>query len=89
MAEEGSAPSVDQACGGHPSIWLVGVTCALLAGQGVAAVGELPWAVGFITVVPLLLFLSRRRRRLAMLLMLAAVAFDIGYLRHRRLLDPA
>ena len=89
MAQEGSAPSVDYACCGHPSVWLVVLTAALLVGQAVAAVGELPRAVGFITGVPLLLCISRRRRRLAMLLMLAAVAFGIGYVRHRQLLHPA
>jgi competence protein ComEC len=88
MADPGNAPSVERASSGHPSVWLVVMTAALLAGQATASLGEMPWTARFVAVLPLLLGISRRSRRWAILFILAAVAFAIGYARHRQLLHP-
>ncbi|HXG51651.1 MAG TPA: DNA internalization-related competence protein ComEC/Rec2 [candidate division Zixibacteria bacterium] len=73
----------------HPSAWLAAATAGLLLGQAAACY----WTVagGLVLVpaaVPLALFVSRRARRAAALLVAGGLAFSIGYLRHRRLLDP-
>jgi competence protein ComEC len=76
--------------GGHPSAVLFAATVALLLGQAVAAA---PWpalpveSVGFL-IIPLPLLLVRRGRRWAALALIAALAFSVGYIRHRQLLHP-
>lgn len=73
----------------HPSVWLVATTIALLVGQAAAIA---PWAVLNDAVqllfVPLPLLLLRRWRRFGVLLIVAGVAFAVGYARHRQLLYP-
>lgn len=73
----------------HPSVWLVGPTVSLLLGQAVAAG---PWnilpAAGALALLPASLFAVPRWRRPAILVALAALAFSLGYVRHRQLLFP-
>jgi competence protein ComEC len=88
MAEEEIAPSVEPAPSGHPSVWLVVITAALLIGQAMAVVADIPTAFAFLTVIPLVLCISRRTRRLGLLLLVAALALSVGHLRHRQLLHP-
>ena len=73
----------------HPSVWLFVPTLALLVGQAVAVLPfAIPLPVGLFLFLPLLLVLSPARRRLGILLIAASVAFSVGYLRHRLLLQP-
>ncbi|MBI3063643.1 MAG: DNA internalization-related competence protein ComEC/Rec2 [Deltaproteobacteria bacterium] len=76
--------------GGHPSAGLFAVTVALLTGQAVAAAPwpPLPGAAAGLLVIPLPLLLFRRGRRWGALVVAAALAFSLGYMRHRQLLHP-
>jgi competence protein ComEC len=88
MAEEPVPPEI-RASGLHPSSWLIVPTLALLGGQAVAAA---PWAIpsaaGAGLLLPLAFIVSPRRRRPALLVLLSALTFSLGYLRHRELLHP-
>ncbi len=73
----------------HPSVWLGVITALLLLGQATA-----PFVTGvflaalLLLPAPLLLCLSAKTRRWGLLLFIAALAFGLGYFRHRQLLDP-
>ncbi|MDP2602918.1 MAG: DNA internalization-related competence protein ComEC/Rec2 [Deltaproteobacteria bacterium] len=77
--------------GGHPSAGLFAVTVALLLGQAVAASPwpPLPAQAAGLLVIPLPLLLFRRSRRLSALIVVAALAFSVGYFRHVQLLHPS
>jgi len=83
-----SGPAAGQNCRSHPSVWLVVITAALLAGQALASIAELPRNSAWVALAPLLLVFSRRTRRLAILLIIAAIVFAVGYARHHDLLHP-
>ncbi len=89
MAEKNFAPNRAPAGRGHPSLWLVAATAALLIGQAVATVADIPRVVGFATIIPLALCLWAPARRLGVVCFIAALALHVGYWRHRELLHPA
>ncbi len=72
-----------------PAAWLIAPTLVLLFGQAVAAG---PWIIPPVSFAlalsPLLLLAAPRRRRWAVLLTLSALAFSLGYFRHRQLMFP-
>lgn len=72
-----------------PSAWLIVPTLSLLLGQAVAAG---PWLIApqsaTALFAPLLFLFFARWRRWALLIFLSALAFALGYARHRQLLDP-
>ncbi len=76
---------------GHPSAALFAVTVALLLGQAVAAA---PWpplpevSLGLL-IIPLPLLLYRRSRHWGALIVVATLAFSLGYIRHRQVLHPS
>jgi competence protein ComEC len=74
----------------HPSVWLLVSTALLLLGQAVApfASGIFP-AAGFLLITPVFLCLRVKTRRWGLVLLLGAVAFGVGFFRHRQLIDPA
>jgi competence protein ComEC len=84
MTRQANAPS----CRSHPSVWLVVTTTALLVGQAIAAVAELPRTAAWVAFVPLALVVPRRTRRWAIFMIVAALACGVGYARHRQLLHP-
>lgn len=72
-----------------PSAWLIVPTLSLLFGQAVAAgPWNIPYTAAAISLLPLSFVGSTRWRRWAVVLTLAALAFGLGYLRHRQLLFP-
>ena len=72
------------------SVWLVVPTLALLIGQAAAVFPwDIPKEAGALLLGPLLWLISPRRRRWALLMTAAALAFAVGYVRHRQLLYPA
>ena len=74
----------------HPSIWLIVITAGVLLGQAAAVVPPgIPAKAAFALVLPLGLLLSARTRRVGLLVFAAAVAFSLGYARHRQLLYPS
>jgi hypothetical protein len=77
--------------GGHPSAGLFAVTVALLVGQAVAAGPwpPLPVEAAGLLLIPIPLLLFRRSRRWGALVVAAALAFSVGYIRHRQLLHPS
>ncbi|HEX9786627.1 MAG TPA: DNA internalization-related competence protein ComEC/Rec2 [Candidatus Binatia bacterium] len=73
----------------HPSAWLIVPTLSLLFGQAVAAgPWNIPYPAAAVALLPLSLVGSPYRRRWALLAALAALAFSLGYVRHRQLLFP-
>lgn len=76
--------------GGHPSAGLFAVTTALLVGQAVAAGPwpPLPAEAAGLLLVPLPMLLLRRSRRWGALVVVAALAFSVGYFRHVQLRHP-
>ena len=73
----------------HPSLWLAAATFALLLGQAVAVVPRvIRLEACALLFLPPLLLLSRRSRRWGILLTVTALAFSLGYIRHRQLLYP-
>jgi len=73
----------------HPSAWLFVPTLALLLGQAVAAgPWRLPGDYWLVGVPFVLLPFYRRRRRWVILGLLTALAFAVGYVRHREILFP-
>jgi competence protein ComEC len=73
----------------HPSAWLVTPTALLLLGQATAVLAPaIPTVAGFVIIVPLFLCLTARTRRWGLLVFAGAIAFTVGYIRHRRLIDP-
>lgn len=72
-----------------PSVWLVTPTLALLAGQAMAAAPILlPYSCLGLFIFPALLLLRRTWRPWAGLIVVAGIAFGLGYVRHRQLLHP-
>ena len=88
MVKRRLAPGSALAGRGHPSVWLVAATASLLIGQAVATVTDIPRVVGFAAIIPLALCLSASARRVGVVFFIAALAFCIGYWRHRELLRP-
>jgi len=90
MSTTGAQSSDRGAAHFHPSAWLVVPTLALLLGQALATV---PWPVPVealaILLTPSLLIAAPRWRRWAILFLISAMAFSVGYLRHRVLLHPS
>lgn len=82
-ANQGNGTSI------NPAAWLIAPTLALLIGQATAAG---PWSLApasaILALLPLLLFAAPRWRRWAILLTLSALAFSVGYFRHRQLMFP-
>ncbi len=73
----------------NPSFWIIVPTLALLSGQALAAVSlVLPVFSLTLFVIPLLFLFRRDKRVLALFLAVAGVAFGLGYVRHRQLLQP-
>jgi competence protein ComEC len=73
----------------HPSVWLVLPTALLLLGQAMASFAPgISSAAGLLVIAPLFLCLAVKTRRCGLVLFVGAVAFGIGYQRHRQLLDP-
>src|SRR5688572_19790622 len=73
----------------NPSAWLIVPTLFLLLGQAaVTAPWPIPSQAAGVLVLPLALLVSRRWRRPAMLIGISALAFSLGYVRHRQLLLP-
>src|SRR5262245_62159781 len=73
----------------NPSIWLIAPTLSLLCGQAIAATTiALPSSAVVFFIVPLLLFFWQAKRAWAVFLLLVAMAFGLGYVRHRQLLQP-
>lgn len=73
----------------NPSAWLIVPTLFLLLGQAaVTAPWPIPSEAAGVLVLPLALLVSRRWRRPAMLIGISALAFSLGYVRHRQLLLP-
>jgi len=89
MAAQGLQPSDASAVTLNPAAWLIVPTLSLLSGQAVAVA---PWQIAphaaGILLAPLILLVLSRRRRWTILLLLSAVAFTLGYVRHRQLLFP-
>ena len=89
MAAQGLQPSDASGVTLNPAAWLIVPTLSLLSGQAVAVA---PWQIApyaaAILLIPLILFVSSRWRRWTILLLLSAVAFTLGYVRHRQLLFP-
>jgi competence protein ComEC len=82
-------PSDDTGKNINPSAWLITPTVSLLFGQAVAAgPWNLPYAAAAVCILPLSLVGARRWRRWGLLAALSALAFFLGYLRHRELLFP-
>ncbi|HEY1269847.1 MAG TPA: DNA internalization-related competence protein ComEC/Rec2 [Candidatus Binatia bacterium] len=74
----------------HPSAWLIGPTLALLAGQALAASPLRPPIHTLALLLLLLPFVFRRSTRTwAIVLLLAGIAFAVGYRRHLDQLEPA
>ena len=75
---------------GHPSVWLVVPTLALLVGQAVAALPLviIPTQFFFLTLVPLLLVIRTTTRRWGFLIFIAGLGLSLGYIRHSQLLHP-
>lgn len=73
----------------HPSVWLVVPTVALLVGQAVAAIPlAIPFQIGLLLAVPLVLVLRASHRRTGFLIFAAGLALWLGYLRHWHLIHP-
>lgn len=73
----------------HPSSSLIVLTAGLLLGQAFAVIPQtIHFGAAFLLALPLGLFVSSRTRRLGWLALVGALAFSIGYLRHRELLYP-
>jgi len=73
----------------HPSIWLIVITAGVLLGQAAAVVPQaIPLEVAFALALPLGLLVLPRTRRIGLLILAGAVAFSLGYTRHRQLLYP-
>jgi competence protein ComEC len=73
----------------HPSVWLVVPTALLLLGQATAPFAPADTsAARFLLVAPLFLCPLAKSRRWGMLLFLGALAFGVGHVRHRELLEP-
>jgi competence protein ComEC len=73
----------------HPSVWLMVPTILLLLGQALAPfISRVSNVTGFLVLAPLLLCLRARTRRWGMVLCLGAIAFSVGFFRHRQLIDP-
>jgi competence protein ComEC len=91
MATEAHRLSEAALIGGHPSAGLFGVTVGLLVGQAVAAAPwpPLPEVTLGLLIIPLPLLLYRRSRRWGALVVVAALAFSLGYIRHRQVLHPS
>ena len=74
----------------HPSVWLLVSTALLLLGQAVAPfISRLFPAAGFFLLAPLFLCFRAKTRRCGFVLLLGAVAFGVGFFRHRQLIEPA
>ncbi|MDH3444274.1 MAG: ComEC family competence protein, partial [Deltaproteobacteria bacterium] len=73
----------------QPPVWLMVITGLLLLGQATAPfVPGIPFAAGLLVIAPLFLCIPPKSRRWGLLLFTGALAFGLGYLRHRPLLDP-
>src|SRR5262245_41132503 len=74
---------------GHPLVWLIVPTLALLVGQAVAALPLIiPLQVFFLPLIPLLLVIKTTTRRWGLLIFAVGLAFSVGYIRHWQLLHP-
>ncbi|MGH7930652.1 MAG: DUF4131 domain-containing protein, partial [Candidatus Binatia bacterium] len=74
----------------HPSVWLVVPTALLLLGQAAATfVSGISFETGFLVITPLFLCMAAKTRRWGIVLFVGALAFSVGFLRHRQLIDPA
>jgi competence protein ComEC len=74
---------------GHPSVWLVVPTAALLVGQAVASLPlVIPSQAFFLALLPLLLVIKATTRRWGFLLLSAGLGLSLGYIRHWQLLHP-
>src|ERR1041384_7832141 len=87
MSTTARARSDEAATRLHPSAWLVAPTLALLFGQALAPWAIAPQALLALLLPPTLAFRSRWRRW-SLLILVAGMAFVIGYARHRVLLFP-
>ncbi len=73
----------------HPSVWLMVATLLLLLGQALAPfISSLSNVTGFLCLAPLFLCLRAKTRRLGLVFCVGAIAFSVGFLRHRQLIDP-
>jgi competence protein ComEC len=95
LVESRLVPSVESADVGRsvlektPSIWIIAPTLSLLCGQAVAATSlVLPSYASLFFILPLLLFFWRAKRVWAVFIAVGAMAFGLGYARHRELLQP-
>jgi competence protein ComEC len=74
----------------HPSVWLLAPTALLLLGQAAAPfVSGISPQAALLIIAPLCLCVFAKARRWGIVLFVGAVAFGIGFLRHRQLIDPA
>jgi len=89
MAAQDLQPSDASGVTLNPAAWLIVPTLSLLSGQAVAVA---PWQIApqatGILLAPLILLVLSRWRRWTILLLLSAVTFTLGYVRHRQLLFP-
>ena len=89
MSRETATGTAAVATPGHPLVWLVVPTLALLVGQAVAAFPlVIPLQIVFIPLIPLLLVIKATKRRWGLLIFAASLAFSVGYIRHWQLLHP-
>ncbi len=90
MSSEGRKANDGASAFSHPSLWLIAPTLSLLLGQAIAASSwVIPAQAGILVLTPLLFLPSIRIRRVGLLLLITAVAFSVGYARHRQLLQPS
>jgi len=74
---------------GHPSAWLIVPTISLLLGQVVAVIPRvIPVETALCLCVPFGFLVWRRTRLVGSLLLIAGMAFCVGYIRHRQILYP-
>ena len=89
MSSETATGTAAVATPGHPLVWLVVPTLALLVGQAVAAFPlVIPLQIVFLPLIPLLLVIKATTRRWGLLIFAASLAFSVGYIRHWQLLHP-
>ncbi|MGE5217870.1 MAG: DNA internalization-related competence protein ComEC/Rec2 [Chloroflexota bacterium] len=89
MSQEARQPGHGGKTDLSPTAWLIAPTLALLFGQTMAAgPWNVPPAGAAVVLLPVLFFIALGRRRWAVLSILCALAFTLGYFRHRQLMFP-